>query len=193
MFGAETIAEIQSTLVISTSFISNNRLPRSENLVPVLTWKFDNRSKFSPFPLYFQYIFMFRSQLTYSFVKCGCSIYFFLNFAYLICRGMYISKYFKESFGLRDNESRLYAGNEDPKTAVCIDVLSYILYQPKESVNTIASRFLKYWYRKLLCKSNKIKDKVCLICNTCLFFTRQLLNYWYLIPNIPVPLESTVL
>ena len=30
---------IQSTLVISTSLISNNRLSRSENLVPVLTWK----------------------------------------------------------------------------------------------------------------------------------------------------------
>ena len=30
---------IQSTLVISTSLISNNRLYRSENLVPVWTWK----------------------------------------------------------------------------------------------------------------------------------------------------------
>ena len=28
----------------------------------------------------------FRSQITYSFVKCGCSIYFFLNSANLICR-----------------------------------------------------------------------------------------------------------
>ena len=34
---------IQSTLVISTSLISNNRLSRSENLVPVLTWKSNNR------------------------------------------------------------------------------------------------------------------------------------------------------
>ena len=29
---------LQSTLVLSTSLISNNRLSRSENLVPVLTW-----------------------------------------------------------------------------------------------------------------------------------------------------------
>ena len=35
--------DIQSTLVISTSLISNNRLSRSEKLVPVLTWKTNNR------------------------------------------------------------------------------------------------------------------------------------------------------
>ena len=34
---------IQSTLVISTSFISNNHLSRSENLVPVLARKSNNR------------------------------------------------------------------------------------------------------------------------------------------------------
>ena len=31
------ISEIQSTLVISTSVISNNRVSRTENLIPVLT------------------------------------------------------------------------------------------------------------------------------------------------------------
>ena len=35
--------EIQSTPVISNSLISNNRLYRSEILVPVLTWKSKNR------------------------------------------------------------------------------------------------------------------------------------------------------
>ena len=34
---------LQSTLVISTSLISNNRLSRSENLIPVLTWKYNSR------------------------------------------------------------------------------------------------------------------------------------------------------
>ena len=34
---------IQSTLIISTLFISNNCLSRSENLVPVSTWKSNNR------------------------------------------------------------------------------------------------------------------------------------------------------
>ena len=34
---------MQSTLVISASLISNNRLFRSENLVPLLTWKSNDR------------------------------------------------------------------------------------------------------------------------------------------------------
>ena len=41
-------------------------------------------------------------------MKYGCLIYFFLNSANLICRGTDISKYFRESLGLRDNGSRLY-------------------------------------------------------------------------------------
>ena len=36
---------IQSNLVISNSFISNYRLSRNENLVPVLTWNYDNRQQ----------------------------------------------------------------------------------------------------------------------------------------------------
>ena len=34
----------------------------------------------SSFPQYFQYISNFKSQFIYSFVKCGCSIYFFFIF-----------------------------------------------------------------------------------------------------------------
>ena len=49
----------------------------------------------------------FKSPITYIFVKCGCANYFFLTSANLICRGMDISKYFRESLGIRDNESRL--------------------------------------------------------------------------------------
>ena len=41
-------------------------------------------------------------------MKCGCSIYFFLNSANQICRSTVISKYFRESIELRDNESRLH-------------------------------------------------------------------------------------
>ena len=63
---------------------------------------------FSSFPQYFQYISNFRSQITYTFVKCGCSIHFFLKSANLICRCTDILKYFRESLGIRDNESRLY-------------------------------------------------------------------------------------
>ena len=38
--------EIQSTLVISNSLISNNRLSRSENLVPVLTEIYQQETKY---------------------------------------------------------------------------------------------------------------------------------------------------
>ena len=43
LFLLRSYLDVQSTLVISTSLISNNRLSRCENLVPVLTWKSNNR------------------------------------------------------------------------------------------------------------------------------------------------------
>ena len=68
------------------------------------------RSNFSSFPLYFQYLKLkyICSPITYLFMKCGCSIYYFFNSANLICRGTDISKYLKESLGLPDQESRLF-------------------------------------------------------------------------------------
>ena len=36
------------------------------------------KSNFSSFPQYFQYMSNFRSKITYTFVKCGCLIYFSL-------------------------------------------------------------------------------------------------------------------
>ena len=66
------------------------------------------RSNFSSFPQYFQYVPNFRSQITYIFVKCGCSNDFFLQFCKSDVGGTDISKCFKESLGIRDNESRLY-------------------------------------------------------------------------------------
>ena len=57
--------DIQSNLVISNSLISNYRLSRSENLIPVLTWNYDNRLQNNVekrrncfFPHYFNYIFL---------------------------------------------------------------------------------------------------------------------------------------
>ena len=80
------------------------------------------RSSFSSFPQYFQYISNFRSQITYSFVKYGCSIYFFLTSANLICRRTDVWKYFRESLGLRDNESRLYSN-----TLLPLDANSFLI------------------------------------------------------------------
>ena len=105
------MAHIQSTLVISTSLISNNLLSRSEiwslfkhgNLTTGTKYfgkeeELLQRSNFSSFPQYFQNISNFRRHITYSSVKCGCLIYFFINYANPIYRSMDISKYFREYF-----------------------------------------------------------------------------------------------
>ena len=60
------------------------------------------------FTLFYIYISNFRSQITYSFVKCVVQFIVFLTVSTLICRGTDISKCFSESLGIRDNESRLY-------------------------------------------------------------------------------------
>ena len=118
---------IQSTLIISTSLISNNRLSWSEILVPVLTWKSKNRyqnimekrrncSSGAISPLFhniFNISLNFWSQITYSFIKCGCSIYCFRQFhksdmwryGYL---EVWISRSISESPLDWDNESWLY-------------------------------------------------------------------------------------
>ena len=64
------------------------------------------RSNFSSFPQYFQDISNFKSSVTHIYVNCGCLNYF--SSLLQICRGTDISKYFRESLGNRDNESRLY-------------------------------------------------------------------------------------
>ena len=56
------------------------------------------------FTLFYIYISNFRSHITYSFVKCGCSIYCFPH-----SLNSNMSGYcFSESLGIRDNENRLY-------------------------------------------------------------------------------------
>ena len=98
MFGKQ----VQSTLVISTSLISNNRLSRSENQVPVLTEIYQQATK------YFQYISNLRVKYIVSMLKVVVRLIVFLSSANLICRGTDILKCFIESLGHRDNESRLY-------------------------------------------------------------------------------------
>ena len=81
-------------------------LPKDEYLTTgnKILWK---RGEISPL---FHNIFIsnFKSPITYTFGKCGCLIYFFLSSSILLYRGTDISKYFRESLGIRDNESRLY-------------------------------------------------------------------------------------
>ena len=113
---------MQSTLVISTSLISNNRLPRSENLVHVSTQRSTNRQQnimekrrncslgaISPL-LHNIFNISLTEESNYIFIllKVVVRLIIFLNSANLICRSTDISKCFRESFGYRDNESRLY-------------------------------------------------------------------------------------
>ena len=110
------ILQLQSTLVILNSLISDNRLSRSENLVPVLIQRSTNRQQnivekrrnCSSFPQYFQYISNLGIKLHIHSVKGGCSINFpqfhksdMSKYRYLEC--------FIESLGVQDNESRLYS------------------------------------------------------------------------------------
>ena len=82
------------------------------------------RSNFSSIAQYFRYITNFKSSITHIFAKCGCSNYFFLNSVNPICRGTDISKYFRESLGIRDNGSLLYFNEETWKIFIRICLLS---------------------------------------------------------------------
>ena len=117
-FGGK-IFSIQSTLVSRlclsriTAYLEVKIWPlfEYENLTTgnKIFWK-RGESNFSSFSQYFQYICNFNNQTADSFVKCGCLIYFFsLSILQnLICRGTNISKYFRVSLGLWDNESQMY-------------------------------------------------------------------------------------
>ena len=71
-------------------------------------WK--RGENFSSFPHYFIYVYIsnFRSQITYSFVKCGCSIYCFPHSLNPDMSRYGYRSVLSESLGIRDNESRLY-------------------------------------------------------------------------------------
>ena len=104
---------IQSTLVISNSLIWNNLLSRSENLVPVLTQSSTNRQqnvwkRGEIAPLFHN---LFNISLTWESNYVFIRLTVFLSSANLVCRSTDISKYFMESLGVRDNESRLYIKN----------------------------------------------------------------------------------
>ena len=76
-------------------------------------WK---RGEFAPKEQFFLFstifsIYLYFQESNYIFI-CEMWLFdlsFFLNSANLICRDTTISKYFRESLGLRDNESRLYS------------------------------------------------------------------------------------
>ena len=103
---------IQSTLVILNSLILNNRLSRSENLVPVITQRSTNRQQNIVCNKIFHNIFnislTWESNYILILLKVVVRLIVFLSSANLICGSTDISKCFIESLGVRDNESRLY-------------------------------------------------------------------------------------
>ena len=68
----------------------------------------EKRRNFSSFPQYFQYIPNRGVKLHKQLLCVVVRFIFYLNSAKLICRDTDISKYFRESLGIRDNESWLY-------------------------------------------------------------------------------------
>ena len=65
---------------LNPTFIYKTGIQRAFFLIS--SFHYENMSNFSSFAEYFQCISTFRrGQFTYSFVKCGCSINFFLNSA----------------------------------------------------------------------------------------------------------------
>ena len=103
-----------------------NRLSLRENPVLVLTWKSNIRYKIlwkrretaskEQFLLFSTIVFNIslssRVKLHIHLWKVVVQFTFFLNSANLICQGTHTSKYFRESLGLWDYESRLYVKYE---------------------------------------------------------------------------------
>ena len=108
---------IQSTIVISNSLISNNRLSRSENLVPVLTQRSTKgnkilckRGEIAPyFPQYFQYISNLGVKLHIHSVKGGCSINCFPQFRKSdISKYWYLEVFHRAPWSSRKRESTVF-------------------------------------------------------------------------------------
>ena len=78
------------------------------------------RSNFSSFPIILYIFLTSRVKLHIHSLNVVVQFIVFLTLSTLICRSTDISKCFSESFGIRDNESRLYiyinmyGSNENP-------------------------------------------------------------------------------
>ena len=94
-----TVDSLSRTRITAYLEVKILSLPKHENLTTSKKYcrkeeKLLLRSNFSSFPQSFRYtcISNLKSPITYKFVKCGSSNYFFLSSENLICRGTDISK-----------------------------------------------------------------------------------------------------
>ena len=121
-------------------------------------------------------------------MKCGCLIYFFLNSANLICRGTDISKYFRESLGLRDNESQLHfslgVGLSWHGIVLCFAFIykNYVV-EHFDLVMFISVLLLPHLSRRLkvsYCDHSPPSSSVCLSVRPSTIFKQHLLNHYFL-------------
>ena len=138
--------------------ISNNRLSLSEiwslrkheNLTTGKKYcgkeeKLLLRSNFPSSPQHVQYISNFKSPITYL-LNVINRIIFFLNSANLICRGTDISKYFRESLGIRDNESRCICNRKLHRSRILGFSRGWAgLHLPPPPPNNLSIEWFSYW------------------------------------------------
>ena len=115
---------------------------------------------FSFFPQYFQVISNFKNTIAYIFVKCGWLNYFFHNSANLICRGTDISKYFRESLGIRDNESRLYLSRVRCNVYLCAIRFDGVLNRPSSINDEAINRLPQVECNPLLDELSTVSETV---------------------------------
>ena len=97
-------------------------LPTYKNLITgnKILWKRGDIAPKEPFLLFSHNIFniSLTSRVQLQIHLLNAVRFIFSSSANLICQNTDISKYFRESLGIRDNESRLYN--------ICIEMLSFI-------------------------------------------------------------------
>ena len=100
-------------------------------------------SNFFSFPLYYIYIFLTSGvKLHIHLLNVVVRFIVFLTSATLICRGTDISKYFRESLGIRGNESRLYFvdARTDPSLHIWFGGTNKLIVSIYRSQRTVNSR-----------------------------------------------------
>ena len=89
------LSRITAYLEVKIWSLFKHECPTTGNKVLWKRGEIAPKEQFLPFSTIFSIHLKLQESNYISFVKCGCSIYFFFNSANLICRGTDISKYFR--------------------------------------------------------------------------------------------------
>ena len=108
-------------------------------------------SNFSSFPHYFIYNFLTSGvKLHIHLSNVVVQYIVFITLSTLICRGTDISKYFGESLGIRDNESRLYLLNSERELFKNELFCIFTTFEPRVKIR------YEHIYLERICTSLKI-------------------------------------